>query len=252
MKLSLAALAVAAMAVLLVAGGCCSFNLESSLRCNTHAPHAPPPISSPVHPAPASPAGTARADEPSPPGACGKVLSDCAGDIARALSALGISNPADLRKVDSSKVQALTSDPANKPSQACCKAACEGNRQVRVIDGQGRMQRGRAGHTARSLADSAPALPPLRQNCNCYTAVQNQIKGLVGGSLEPFYQRARRAPWCFLLDPCCLLAASSPWLTNPFPTHFPTRFPPAPLPRSAQHRKWPVLLQPHLRRQLPL
>jgi hypothetical protein len=68
--------------------------------------------------------------EPSPPGSCNKVLSDCAGDIAKALSTLGVRNPSDLGKVPQDKLSAFTSDPKNKPSGACCKAACEGNRQV--------------------------------------------------------------------------------------------------------------------------
>lgn len=52
----------------------------------------------------------------SPPSACNQVLGSCAGDISKAFAALGVSSPAELRKVGQDKIQAFTNDPANKPS----------------------------------------------------------------------------------------------------------------------------------------
>jgi hypothetical protein len=129
------------------------------------------------------------------------VLSSCAGDISKALSILGISNPADLQKVDAAKIQAFTSDPANKPSGACCKAACEGN----------------------------------RQNCNCYPAVQEQIKAIVGGDLGPYNQRA--CAW-LLATPLPLPVLQPAACCTPPPSRPQQK--PSPLPRAGRRSAAPA------------
>lgn len=68
--------------------------------------------------------------EPSPPSACSQVLGACAGDIVTVQSLLGLSSPSQFASVSPGTVQEKLGDAKGRISGACCKAACEANRQV--------------------------------------------------------------------------------------------------------------------------